>query len=146
MLKDLGGDFRMIHLVISASMIQRMFYIFFVTALLLRMFGLKLIQVNGLIHEGGANWVCLFGLLSWRIWKNRNLYIFNCKPWSSKEMVQGSYSWALQFFFTSQVDASFGTETTSEAHLSEERVYLNTDGAVHLDSGFAAAGGVVRDK
>ncbi|KAK5772900.1 hypothetical protein PVK06_049202 [Gossypium arboreum] len=87
----------MIHLVISAGMIRRMFYIFFVTALLLRMFGLRLTQ-------------------------------------------------ALQFFSTSQVDASFGTETTSEAHLSEERVYLNNDGAVHLDSGFAATGGVVRDK
>ncbi|KAK5772878.1 hypothetical protein PVK06_049178 [Gossypium arboreum] len=51
-----------------------------------------------------------------------------------------------QFYSTSQVDSSVGTEITSEAHLSEEQVYINTDGAVHLDSSFAAARGVVRDK
>ncbi|KAG8498225.1 hypothetical protein CXB51_007128 [Gossypium anomalum] len=34
----------------------------------------------------------------------------------------------------------------SETHVTEERVYLNTDRAVQLDSGFAAAGGIVRDK
>ncbi|KAH1089601.1 hypothetical protein J1N35_016858 [Gossypium stocksii] len=52
MLKELGGDFWMIPLVIFVGTIRRMFCILFVTALLLDMFGLKLIQVNGLIHEG----------------------------------------------------------------------------------------------
>ncbi|KAH1098884.1 hypothetical protein J1N35_015805 [Gossypium stocksii] len=33
-----------------------------------------------------------------------------------------------------------------EVHTFEDSILLNTDGAVQLDSGLAAAGGVVRDK
>ncbi|KAK8274986.1 hypothetical protein V6Z12_D10G108300 [Gossypium hirsutum] len=25
-------------------------------------------------HEGRANWSCLFGILAWRLWKNRNFF------------------------------------------------------------------------
>ncbi|XP_052874560.1 putative ribonuclease H protein At1g65750 [Gossypium arboreum] len=102
-------------------------------------------QVNKLIHEG-ASWACFFGLLIWRIWKNKNLYIFQGKPWSSIKIVQGSYSWAIHFFSSFQEIQLRCLEHFVEVHTSEERVYLNTDGAVQLDYGLAAAGGVVRDK
>ncbi|KAK5803306.1 hypothetical protein PVK06_030951 [Gossypium arboreum] len=70
----------------------------------------------------------------------------DCKPWSSNKVVQGSYSWAIHFFSSSQ-EVSFGClDHSVEVHTSEERVYLYTDGAVQLDSGLAAAEGVVHDK
>ncbi|KAL1149714.1 hypothetical protein V6Z11_A10G209100 [Gossypium hirsutum] len=35
-----------------------------------------LTQDNSKIHEGGASWACIFGLLIWNLWKNCNLFIF----------------------------------------------------------------------
>ncbi|KAH1038684.1 hypothetical protein J1N35_040427 [Gossypium stocksii] len=58
----------------------------------------------------------------------------------------GSYSWVMQIFSSPRVDSSVGIEFFPEALSTEERVYLNTNGAVHLDSRLAAIGGVVRDK
>ncbi|XP_052482520.1 uncharacterized protein LOC128036033 [Gossypium raimondii] len=55
-------------------------------------------QVNPSSYGAEANWACLFGLLAWRLWKNR------------------------------------------------EWTYLNTDGAVQVDSGDTVAGGVQRGK
>ncbi|KAL1148082.1 hypothetical protein V6Z11_A10G100800 [Gossypium hirsutum] len=54
------------------------------------------------IHEGRANWSCLFGILAWRLWKNRNLFIFQGRSCSPEEIVKVSSSWAKQFFFLHQ--------------------------------------------
>ncbi|KAH1089602.1 hypothetical protein J1N35_016859 [Gossypium stocksii] len=61
-------------------------------------------------------------------------------------MGQGSFSWALQLFSSPQIDASVCIDHFFEAHSTKERVYLNIDRAVYLDSGLATARGVVRDK
>ncbi|KAH1047641.1 hypothetical protein J1N35_038425 [Gossypium stocksii] len=99
-----------------------------------------------MIHEGGTSWACVFGLFIWRIWKNRNLYVFQDKSWSSREIIQGSYSWAFHFFSSSQ-EVSFGWhDQLNNDYNSEDQVHLFTDGAVQLDSGFATARGVLRDK
>ncbi|KAH1107908.1 hypothetical protein J1N35_011676 [Gossypium stocksii] len=68
------------------------------------------------------------------------------KPWSSREIIQGSYSWAFHFFSSSQEVSSGWLDQSVEVYNSEEHVYLFTDGAVQLDSGFVVANGVLRDK
>ncbi|MBA0868994.1 hypothetical protein Goshw_021753 [Gossypium schwendimanii] len=35
---------------------------------------------------GGVNWTCLFRIIIWRIWKNRNLRIFQGLSWSADEL------------------------------------------------------------
>ncbi|KAH1054919.1 hypothetical protein J1N35_032984 [Gossypium stocksii] len=40
----------------------------------------------------------------------------------------------------------FAMTAQANIKIAEERIYLNIDGAVHLDSGFATAGGIVCDK
>ncbi|MBA0705225.1 hypothetical protein Golax_017432, partial [Gossypium laxum] len=56
---------------------------------------------------------------------------------------EGGASWAF-FFWTAYLGQVLTKclERSVEAHTTEERVYLNTDRAVQLDSGFAAAGGI----
>ncbi|KAH1079972.1 hypothetical protein J1N35_019733 [Gossypium stocksii] len=81
-----------------------------------------------------------------RIWKNRNLYIFQGKPWSSKDIVQSSVSSAIQLHTSSQEVPSVYLGQASDTNITKERVYLNIDGAVQLDSGLVATGGLVRDK
>ncbi|KAA3489715.1 Non-LTR retroelement reverse transcriptase [Gossypium australe] len=103
-------------------------------------------QVNPSSHGAEANWACLFGLLAWRLWKNRNLFIFQEKSWSPEEIIKTSVSWAKHFSLTSRHVADVEIETTRGQLLEGEWTYLNTDGAVRVDSGAAAAGGVLRDK
>ncbi|MBA0798019.1 hypothetical protein Gohar_008656 [Gossypium harknessii] len=45
----------------------------------------------------GVIWSCLFGLIAWRIWKNRNLFIFQGITWTAHEIVKDSFSWAQQY-------------------------------------------------
>ncbi|MBA0780467.1 hypothetical protein Gotri_004561 [Gossypium trilobum] len=101
---------------------------------------------NSKIHEGGASWACLFGLLIWRLWNNRNLFNFQGRSWSSREIVQVSYSWAIHFFSSSREVPIDCLEHSFEAQTSRERIFLNTDGAVQLDSGYVTVEGVVCER
>ncbi|MBA0874644.1 hypothetical protein Goshw_019981, partial [Gossypium schwendimanii] len=71
------------------------------------------------LHEGRANWVCLFGLLAWCIWKNYNLFVNQDITWSSNEIIKES---------------------------NRNWVHINIDGVVQLDLGLVVAGGVVCDE
>ncbi|KAA3473179.1 reverse transcriptase [Gossypium australe] len=51
-------------------------------------------QDTSLLHGGEISWACIFGLLAWRLWKNRNLSIFQRKSWSSSEIIKVSMYWA----------------------------------------------------
>ncbi|KAL1093356.1 hypothetical protein V6Z11_D06G026000 [Gossypium hirsutum] len=41
------------------------------------------------LQDRGITWSCLFGLIAWRIWKNRNPFIFQNVTWSAIEIVEG---------------------------------------------------------
>ncbi|KAH1121552.1 hypothetical protein J1N35_004712 [Gossypium stocksii] len=103
-------------------------------------------RVNRLIHEEGASWASLFGLLNWRLWKNRNLNIFQGQPRSTKNIIQTSLSWAIQFHSLAYVIPTEFLGQSTEVYNSKEWVYLNIDGAVQLDFGLATSGGVICDK
>ncbi|MBA0876537.1 hypothetical protein Goshw_000743 [Gossypium schwendimanii] len=44
-------------------------------------------------------WSCLFGLVSWRIWKNRNLFIFQHISWTATEVVKVSSCWGRHYTY-----------------------------------------------
>ncbi|MFQ6624568.1 hypothetical protein Gotur_003309 [Gossypium turneri] len=92
-------------LVIPNQLKQRFFSVSFQDWLILNLCFHERLQDYGLV------WSCLFGLVAWRIWKNRNLFIFQHISWTASEVV-----------------------------------FLSTDGAVARDSGYAATGGVARDR
>lgn len=48
-------------------------------------------------QEHGVMWASLFGLIIWRIWKNRNLFIFQYISWPSIDNIRAFLSWARQF-------------------------------------------------
>ncbi|MBA0628907.1 hypothetical protein Godav_023538 [Gossypium davidsonii] len=62
------------------------------------------LQDTSMVHEEGSSWACLFGLLIWRLWKNCNLFIFQERSWSSREIVQVFLSWANQLFSALRLD------------------------------------------
>ncbi|MBA0704776.1 hypothetical protein Golax_017013, partial [Gossypium laxum] len=47
-----------------------------------------------------VHWASLFGLIGWRIWKIRNLYVFQGISWKAEEIVKVSMSWAKQVWAT----------------------------------------------
>ncbi|KAH1074553.1 hypothetical protein J1N35_026881 [Gossypium stocksii] len=81
-----------------------------------QLFGFQEVRNLGTyLKDSGITWSCLFGLIAWRIWKNKNLFIFQNIFWDAMEVVKVSSCWARQY----------------KAHLG--------------DSGFVASGGVVWD-
>lgn len=62
------------------------------------------LQDNSKVHKGGSSWACLFGLLIWRLWKSHNLFIFQRRSWSSREMVKVSLSQVNQLFSALRAD------------------------------------------
>ncbi|KAH1032665.1 hypothetical protein J1N35_044839 [Gossypium stocksii] len=42
---------------------------------------------------------CLFGLIAWHLWKNKNLFIFQGLSWNASEIFKVSLSWARKFLF-----------------------------------------------
>ncbi|KAH1091494.1 hypothetical protein J1N35_018751 [Gossypium stocksii] len=66
-------------------------------------------------------------------------------PWNSREIVNTSFCWASQCFSTSRVATKGGVGSPLEKQSYTSTTFLNTDGAVHSNTGIASAGGVARD-
>ncbi|MBA0723493.1 hypothetical protein Golax_004069, partial [Gossypium laxum] len=100
------------------------------------------VQDASVIPEGGTSWACLFGILIWRLWKNSNLLIFEGHSWSSREIVNNALCWATQCYSPSRVTPSgdFGLLLEKQAYGS--KIFLNTDGAMRLDTRNASVGGL----
>lgn len=62
-----------------------------------------------------------------------------------KEIVQTSLSWANHFIPSFKTSSSIKTEPFLEEEQCGDHIFLNTDGAVQLNSGNVTVGGVVRD-
>ncbi|MBA0638665.1 hypothetical protein Godav_021800 [Gossypium davidsonii] len=90
-------------------------------------------------------WSCLFGLVAWCIWKNRNLFIFQHISWTASEVVKVSSYWGRNYI--SHVGNHINNKQSSPLMVNpyDSWVFLFTDGAVARDSSYAAIGGVARD-
>ncbi|MBA0557442.1 hypothetical protein Golob_014511 [Gossypium lobatum] len=98
------------------------------------------------LHDYGLMWSCLFGLVSWHIWKNRNLFIFRHISWTASEVVKVSSCCGRHY--TYHVGDHFNSKQGSSmmVNLDDNWVFLFTDGAVAKDLGYATIGGVARDR
>ncbi|KAK5771280.1 hypothetical protein PVK06_047470 [Gossypium arboreum] len=82
---------------------------------------------------------------TWRLWKNRNLSIFQMKSWSSNEIIKVSMCWAKHAYPDSKNESSDYTVSPHKEPTSKDWIYLNVDGAISRTSERAAIGGVIRD-
>ncbi|KAG8474496.1 hypothetical protein CXB51_031152 [Gossypium anomalum] len=98
------------------------------------------------LYGNGFTWPCLFGLLTWRLWKNRNLFIFQNTSWTATEIVKIFSCWACLYLL--QIGGCKKVNHNSNPTFSPDDtlVFLSTDGAVARDSRHTAFGGVVRDQ
>ncbi|KAA3474645.1 reverse transcriptase [Gossypium australe] len=107
------------------------------------------LTLNLCFHESlqgsDLTWSCLFGMIAWRIWKKRNLLIFQKISWTATEVVKASSSWARQYAATRDIHKSTLQSSNISTISNENWVILSTDGAVNSIIGAAAAGGVARD-
>ncbi|MBA0757404.1 hypothetical protein Gotri_020505 [Gossypium trilobum] len=91
-------------------------------------------------------WSCLFGLVAWCIWKNRNLFIFQHISWTASKVVKVSSCWGRHY--NSHVGDHINNKQGSSLMVNSDEnwVFLSTDGAIVRDSGYAAIGGMARDR
>ncbi|KAH1082187.1 hypothetical protein J1N35_021948 [Gossypium stocksii] len=68
-------------------------------------------------------------IITWHLWKNRNLFIFQVTSWTNSEIIKVANSWDKQYF----------SSKGSKANDSQ-------DGFVLEKAGFAMAGGIVCDR
>lgn len=127
-------------LIVPREQQTRFFFEPFQNWLITNLYGLVRLQ------EHGVMWVSLFGLIAWRIWKSRYLFIFQNISWSPMEIIKASLSWARQVEASHNFSRSNGPNPHLNKHFEEKRVLLSTDGAVERNSKNAAADGVVRDR
>ena len=94
------------------------------------------------------SWSTIFGLICWRLRKNRNVKVFEGETWSVDSMISQSRSWAraVQNYVTCKVKTTIPVSklvSWSPPRLGSWK--LNTDGAVKGVSQVASAGGVIRN-
>lgn len=101
--------------------------------------------------SGKASWLCLFGLMCWKLWTARNLAWFEKKQITPTNLVREVVLYA---GFSEQVAGSCGLvggrqrkqeRTICWARPPNSHVTLNCDGALKLDSRMAGAGCLLRD-
>ncbi|MBA0700916.1 hypothetical protein Goari_026983, partial [Gossypium aridum] len=87
------------------------------------------------IDWGKDNWSCFFGLLAWRIWKNRNIVTFQGVPWSIEEVIKGAYNWVQQYRSTHK-GGRFGSHALREDFVGTDKwIRIRTDEAVKMEIG-----------
>ncbi|KAA3453419.1 reverse transcriptase [Gossypium australe] len=98
------------------------------------------------LQDKGITWSCLFGILAWRLWKNKNLFIFQNIDWTPLELIKSSLSWAQNFEAFITRSKLNDTPPGHLQHCSDNWVFLYSDGVVAKDSKNGATDGVVRDR
>lgn len=56
--------------------------------------------------QATITWGSLFGLEAWRLWKNRNFFVFQGITWSITETIETSICWARQYSIIHKWDPS----------------------------------------
>lgn len=90
-----------------------------------------------------SNWLLLdqMRLIAWRMWKNRNLFIFQNISWTATEVIKVSSYWAHQYE-SNVCDSRRNDPISNSVNNSVDTwIILSTDGAVDRSSGYAATGG-----
>ncbi|MBA0632265.1 hypothetical protein Godav_001046 [Gossypium davidsonii] len=77
--------------------------------------------------DSGVSWSCLFGLIAWHIWKNRNLFIFQNISWPATEVAKVSISWARQF------ESYFSGYKSNVSNLNPVNIFDNTRVLLSID-------------
>lgn len=98
------------------------------------------LQVTSTPRHGEIIWAWLFKILVWRLWKNRNLFVFQGKSCSAIEIVKSSTCWAKQFSSSYREVAGLELEATNGECLTRGWLVLNTNGAIQVDLGNVATG------
>ncbi|MBA0796105.1 hypothetical protein Gohar_006903 [Gossypium harknessii] len=90
----------------------------------------------------GLIWSCLFGLMVWRIWKNKNLFIFQDITWMTLETVKVSLNWAQQFELSHKGYQLSHQANGSQTFIGNTWAHLFTNEAVAFgdSSGFVGDG------
>ncbi|MBA0667317.1 hypothetical protein Goklo_000421, partial [Gossypium klotzschianum] len=135
----LGGELAIVALAPSVVMKLRISYMCFAIAQQQRKFGRLLVG-------RWTTWSCLFRLVAWRIWKNRNIFVFQNISWPPTEIIKISFGWAQQYGISHMRFQQNDHISDPSASLMDSRVHLFTDGAVARDSEKASVGGVLRDQ
>ncbi|KAK5776256.1 hypothetical protein PVK06_044215 [Gossypium arboreum] len=87
------------------------------------------------MQDKEITWSCLFGLIAWRIWKNRNLFIFQNINWTAHDVLKSSLGWAQHYEFFSIGTKNRSTFSEIHHYISDEWVHLFTDRIVARASG-----------
>lgn len=96
-------------------------------------------------QEWGVTWSCIFSLITWWIWKNRNLFIFQNVTCLAYEIVKTSFSWAQQLKLNHHGYRTNSLNSVDQTHSIRMWVHLFSDGAVARDIKNASTDDVVRD-
>lgn len=94
----------------------------------------------------GIPWASLFGLIAWRIWKNRNLLIFQKVSWAASDIVKVSVNWAQQFESSKSFYKSNPKAPSFTNYSKGQWVHLFIGGVVESFMGNASTDGVIRDQ
>lgn len=97
------------------------------------------------LQECEVLWVSLFGLIIWRIWKNRNLFIFQNISQPATEIIKASLNWTGQFEASQNNAKPKSLNPYFKEHSKERWVHLFVDGAMERDTEKSTTGGVIRD-
>lgn len=85
---------------------------------------------NVILQEHRITWASVFGLIVWRIWNNKNLYIFQNVTWPALEIIKVSLSRAHQFAANQEVAKVTSMSPPSKVGSEGQWTHLFTDGAV----------------
>ncbi|KAK5776395.1 hypothetical protein PVK06_044354 [Gossypium arboreum] len=95
------------------------------------------------------DWRSLFGILCWKIWKQRCLCVFQDVSFNKDHILHSSWSWvkALKFLFGRPVESTRRRNRCRKwSPPPSGSIKLNTDGARNLVSRLAASAVVARDE
>ncbi|KAH1032159.1 hypothetical protein J1N35_044333 [Gossypium stocksii] len=92
-----------------------------------------------------TSWSSLFDIILWRIWNNKNLFIFQNITWTVDELLKVSLCWARQYEAIHKNPKKSRHKLNLNLALNGTLVHLHTDRVVATLFGDATASEVARD-
>ncbi|KAE8695666.1 hypothetical protein F3Y22_tig00110694pilonHSYRG00195 [Hibiscus syriacus] len=103
---------------------------------------------NSVLDRSELRWRHCFGIMIWRLWKQRNCFVFQGQVWSTQEIIRSTLAWARTIRHQPQptqrsLDQNRIRKQWKPPNM--EVLKVNTDGVVSPRASVAASGGVIRD-